>query len=105
MSLCDVAATRIVRSVLKLLITLCPPSFSVKSNATMRHIWSLWGDAEAMANCVSYGAGNDQRRLKDSTMPYPIEDKLVIAVASSALFDLSNSDHVFRTQGEKAYRK
>ena len=38
-------------------------------------------------------------------MPYPIEDKLVIAVASSALFDLSNSDHVFRTQGEKAYRK
>lgn len=38
-------------------------------------------------------------------MPYPIEDKLVIAVASSALFDLSESDHVFRTQGEKAYRK
>jgi len=31
-------------------------------------------------------------------MPYPIEDKLVIAVASSALFDLSESDHVFRTQ-------
>ncbi|MFB2706546.1 5'-nucleotidase [Marinobacter shengliensis] len=38
-------------------------------------------------------------------MPYPIEDKLVIAVASSALFDLSESDNVFRTQGEKAYRK
>ena len=38
-------------------------------------------------------------------MPYPIEDKLVIAVASSALFDLSDSDHVFRTEGEKAYRK
>lgn len=38
-------------------------------------------------------------------MPYPIEDKLVIAVASSALFDLSESDRVFRTQGEKAYRK
>ena len=38
-------------------------------------------------------------------MPYPIEDKLVIAVASSALFDLSESDHVFRTLGEKAYRK
>ena len=38
-------------------------------------------------------------------MPYPIEDKLVIAVASSALFDLSDSDHVFRMQGEKAYRK
>ncbi|WP_417538491.1 5'-nucleotidase [Marinobacter sp.] len=38
-------------------------------------------------------------------MPYPIEDKLVIAVASSALFDLSKSDRVFREQGEKAYRK
>ncbi|UQG61520.1 5'-nucleotidase [Marinobacter sp. M3C] len=38
-------------------------------------------------------------------MSYPIEQKLVIAVASSALFDLSNSDRVFREQGEKAYRK
>ncbi|MEH6562318.1 MAG: 5'-nucleotidase, partial [Marinobacter sp.] len=38
-------------------------------------------------------------------MPYPIEDKLVIAVASSALFDLSKSDRVFREQGEKTYRQ
>ena len=38
-------------------------------------------------------------------MPYPIEQKLVIAVASSALFDLSESDKVFREQGEKAYRQ
>lgn len=37
-------------------------------------------------------------------MAYPIEDKLVIAVASSALFDLSESDRVFRKEGEKAYR-
>lgn len=37
-------------------------------------------------------------------MSYPIEDKLVIAVASSALFDLSESDRVFRTRGEAAYR-
>ena len=29
-------------------------------------------------------------------MPFPIEDKLVIAVASSALFDLSESDAVYR---------
>ncbi len=29
-------------------------------------------------------------------MPYPIEDKLVIAIASSALFDLSESDRVYR---------
>lgn len=38
-------------------------------------------------------------------MPYPIEQKLVIAVASSALFDLSQSDQVFREQGVDAYRR
>ncbi|TBW58767.1 5'-nucleotidase [Marinobacter halodurans] len=37
-------------------------------------------------------------------MPFPIEQKLVIAVASSALFDLSESDAVFREQGPNAYR-
>ncbi|MDX9686902.1 MULTISPECIES: 5'-nucleotidase [Halopseudomonas] len=37
-------------------------------------------------------------------MSYPIEQKLVIAVASSALFDLSESDRVFRERGEKVYR-
>lgn len=37
-------------------------------------------------------------------MPYPIEDKIVIAIASSALFDLSESDAVFRREGEDAYR-
>lgn len=37
-------------------------------------------------------------------MPYPIENKLVIAVASSALFNLEESDKVFREQGESAYR-
>ncbi|MDA1191572.1 MAG: 5'-nucleotidase [Candidatus Poribacteria bacterium] len=38
-------------------------------------------------------------------MPYPIDQKLVIAVASSALFDLSKSDSVYRKQGLKAYRE
>lgn len=38
-------------------------------------------------------------------MPYPIDDKLVIAVASSALFDLSESDGIFHTQGLDAYRQ
>jgi 5'-nucleotidase len=37
-------------------------------------------------------------------MPYPIDEKLVVAVASSALFDLSEPDAVFRSQGEEAYR-
>jgi len=38
-------------------------------------------------------------------MPYPIERKLVIAIASSALFDLTESDEVFREKGVDAYRK
>ncbi|SDH89720.1 5'-nucleotidase [Paenibacillus naphthalenovorans] len=38
-------------------------------------------------------------------MPYQIEDKFVTAVASSALFDLTESDSVFRTRGEDEYRQ
>ena len=38
-------------------------------------------------------------------MAYPIHEKLVIAVASSALFDLSESDAVFRECGEDRYRE
>jgi hypothetical protein len=38
-------------------------------------------------------------------MPYAIENKLVVAVASSALFDLTDSDQVFRDKGEDAYRE
>jgi 5'-nucleotidase len=38
-------------------------------------------------------------------MAYPIERKLVIAVASSALFDLEESDKIFREGGEDAYRE
>jgi 5'-nucleotidase len=38
-------------------------------------------------------------------MPYPIEKKLVIAVSSSALFDMQESDAIFRQDGEKAYRE
>lgn len=38
-------------------------------------------------------------------MPYPIERKLVIAISSSALFDLSESHTVFLEQGPKAYKE
>jgi 5'-nucleotidase len=38
-------------------------------------------------------------------MPYSLEDKLVIAVASSALFDLAESDAVYQTRGVEQYRK
>jgi len=37
-------------------------------------------------------------------MAYNLTNKPVVAVASSALFDLKKSDHVFQTQGENAYR-
>ena len=35
---------------------------------------------------------------------YSLEQKLVIGLASSALFNLEESDQVFRTQGELEYR-
>lgn len=38
-------------------------------------------------------------------MPFLIEEKLVIAVSSSALFDLSESDQIFHDQGENAYKQ
>ncbi|NWL75285.1 5'-nucleotidase [Pseudomonas taiwanensis] len=38
-------------------------------------------------------------------MPYDLEKRLVIGLASSALFNLEESDEVFRTKGEEAYRK
>ena len=38
-------------------------------------------------------------------MPFDIDSKFVIAVASSALFDLKESDRVFREHGEEVYRK
>jgi 5'-nucleotidase len=38
-------------------------------------------------------------------MPYELGERLVIGVASSAMFDLTESDKVFRSQGEEVYRK
>lgn len=38
-------------------------------------------------------------------MPYELDDRLVIGVASSAVFDLNASDDVFKTHGEAEYRK
>ena len=37
-------------------------------------------------------------------MAYDIENKLVIGIASSALFDLSESDRIFREKGRDKYR-
>lgn len=38
-------------------------------------------------------------------MAYSLDERLVIGVASSALFDLAESDQVFRRDGEEAYRR
>ena len=38
-------------------------------------------------------------------MSYPIEEKLVVGVASSALFDLSESNQIFELKGVTAYRE
>ncbi|MFJ4674194.1 5'-nucleotidase [Kitasatospora purpeofusca] len=37
-------------------------------------------------------------------MAYELADRLVVGIASSALFDLTDSDKVFRDQGEEIYR-
>ncbi|MFJ5232361.1 5'-nucleotidase [Kitasatospora sp. NPDC088391] len=37
-------------------------------------------------------------------MPYELAGRLVVGIASSALFDLAESDRVFREDGEEAYR-
>lgn len=37
-------------------------------------------------------------------MSYPIDHKLVIGIASSALFDLSESHHIYLSQGVEEYR-
>lgn len=37
-------------------------------------------------------------------MAYELDHRLVIGIASSALFDLGEADEVFRNQGEEAYR-
>lgn len=38
-------------------------------------------------------------------MPYPIDKKFVVAVTSSALFDMRESNDVFHNKGIEAYRK
>lgn len=38
-------------------------------------------------------------------MPYDLESRLVVGVASSAMFDLQDSDAVFKKEGEEGYRK
>lgn len=38
-------------------------------------------------------------------MSYQLEQKLVIGLASSALFDLEKSDKIFREKGEFEYKK
>ena len=38
-------------------------------------------------------------------MPYSVEGKIVVAISSSALFDMSESDKIFREQGLIAYKE
>lgn len=38
-------------------------------------------------------------------MPYDVDQRLMIGLASSALFDLSEADAVFRSEGEAVYRE
>lgn len=38
-------------------------------------------------------------------MPYDLDQRLVVGVSSSSMFDLAESDQVFRSSGEEAYRQ
>jgi hypothetical protein len=38
-------------------------------------------------------------------MAYELKNRLVVGVASSALFDLTESDALFRSEGEESYRQ
>ncbi len=38
-------------------------------------------------------------------MPFDLENRLVIGLASSALFDLNESDNIYRREGPEVYRK
>ncbi|WP_414499308.1 MULTISPECIES: 5'-nucleotidase [unclassified Zymobacter] len=49
--------------------------------------------------------GIKQIKVGEITMPYDLKNKLVVGVASSAVFDLTESDAVFKDRGEEAYRK
>jgi hypothetical protein len=42
------------------------------------------------------GLGND--------LPYDLTSRLVVGIASSALFGLAESDAIFRDEGEEGYR-
>lgn len=44
------------------------------------------------------------RWIRDTLLPYSLTDKLVVGIASRALFDLSEADLVYRTGGLAAYR-
>jgi len=54
---------------------------------------------------LPYAAGLFTMPAVKAMHAYPIDEKLVVAVASSALFDLEASDRVFREQGVEAYRR
>jgi 5'-nucleotidase len=54
---------------------------------------------------TTVSAGTLQRGSGWQAVPYELSTRLVIGVASSALFDLTDSDAVFRDGGEQKYRE
>lgn len=54
---------------------------------------------------IGFGARQKSLHYRlETTMPYDLADRLVVGVASSALFDLTESDKFFRDNGEMKYR-
>jgi hypothetical protein len=66
-----------------------PPTAILTNRLTIRHF------------CIHQGVRYRYARC----MPYSLDDKLIVAVASSALFDLSESDRVYPELGTEKYRE
>ena len=53
----------------------------------------------------AFVCGSDLQGVERESVAFDLEKMLVVGVASSALFDLSDADAVFREQGEAGYRE
>src|SRR5690625_4876012 len=65
--------------------------------------WSIYFRS-GCTNAFCFYQLNSEMKGRNHSLAYDLSNKLVVAVASSALFDLTESDRVFRKEGESAYR-
>ncbi|WP_342773636.1 5'-nucleotidase [Nocardioides aurantiacus] len=80
---------------------MAPTASSTRSRSTTSSPSSArYATGHSLTSPSRRAAGN-----KGTAMAYELENRLVVGVASSALFDLTESDAYFRKYGEMAYRE